>query len=252
MIGQMFAMDERYSKKFYRKNWRERNAQIIVPEILRFIKPRKVLDVGCNVGHFLKQFKKYGAKIKGIDGSYVPLEDLLIPKKSFTIHDLKNPIDIKEKFDLVVCLEVAEHLPKGRGESFIKELTMLAPVIVFSAAIPGQGGTHHINEQWHSYWVRIFKKYEYIKVDCIRPLIWNMNELEKHYKQNMFFFVRQRLLNSYPELQEAYESTKFYPVDVVHPDMFRHDNLKTIPLKRAVGTILLFPIIIYNSIRRKK
>jgi hypothetical protein len=77
-----------------------------------------------------------------MDGGYVttsPLGERFLP------HDIATPLPehLVGRFDLAVCLEVAEHLPPERAESFIRELCDLAPVVLFSAAIPGQGGTGH-------------------------------------------------------------------------------------------------------------
>ena len=68
------------------------------------------------------------------------------------------PLRIGRRFDLVNCLEVAEHLDASRADSFVDDLCALGDVVVFSAAIPGQGGTHHVNEQFQSYWQERFRR----------------------------------------------------------------------------------------------
>ena len=62
---------------------------------------------------------------------------------------------MNRKFDLVLSLEVAEHLPSECAEAFVESLVNLGPVILFSAAIPYQGGENHVNEQWPEYWVGV-------------------------------------------------------------------------------------------------
>ena len=64
--------------------------------------------------------------------------------------DLAQPLQIDRRFDLALSLEVAEHLPPECGSEFVQTLTDLSSVILFSAAIPFQGGTDHLNEQWPS------------------------------------------------------------------------------------------------------
>lgn len=241
----------KYNKKFY-SNQTDKNALIIVPEILKHIKPETVLDIGCGVGHWLKVFKRYGIEsIKGIDGNYVPDNELVISKKDFVRRDLKEGLSLQQpQYDLILCLEVMEHLPNEQSEQIIKRLTELSPVVVFSAAIPGQGGTHHINEQWQSYWSNLFKRYGYIRIDCLRKELWDQ-DIEFCYKQNIFFYVDSKLISKYPDLEFHITSTEYVPCDIVHPQLYRHENIRSIPLKRALGTILFLPRIILNSRRRK-
>jgi hypothetical protein len=92
----------------------------------------------------------------GVDGEYVNIKTLAIPEERFIPYDLKRPYRIDRAFDLVVSLEVAEHLPADCAETLVDSLTGLGSVVLFSAAIPYQGGEHHINEQWPEYWIRLF------------------------------------------------------------------------------------------------
>ena len=71
-------------------------------------------------------------------------------------------------------LEVAEHIPPECADIFVESLTWgLAPVIMFSAAVPGQGGTLHLNEQWPAYWASKFAQHGYVLIDCLRPQLWD-------------------------------------------------------------------------------
>jgi len=189
--------------------------EIMVTDILSFVYPRHIIDVGCGIGCWLSVFKKHGVDGVGLDGSWVPKERLLID--DFREIDLTRDSLPDVKADMVVCVEVAEHLPSKRAESFIHELTMLAPLVLFSAAIPSQGGTNHVNERWQSYWVSLFKKHNYIMVDCLRQRWWDNKDVDAFAKQNMFFFVDATKLLRYPRLFAFKNSL---PVDVVHPDMY--------------------------------
>ena len=95
----------------------------------------------------------------------------------------------EERFDLAITLEVAEHLPPERAAGFVEELCTLAPIVLFSAAIPDQGGTHHLNEQWPEYWVAEFSRLNYRPIDAIRPRIWTDPEIYWWYRQNCLLFV---------------------------------------------------------------
>jgi hypothetical protein len=165
-----------------------RSASIVVPLILKLFKPKSVVDFGCGVGGWLKEFSRGGVEdILGIDGDYIRREQLLIPPDKFESQDLMRPT-IRKRFDLAISLEVAEHLPESSADALVSTLVKAAPVVVFSAAIKGQGGTNHINEQWQSYWARRFQSHGYCIVDCIRPTIFDDERVERWYRQNILVY----------------------------------------------------------------
>lgn len=200
-----------------------KSAEIIIPLVNKIIKPKSVIDIGCGVGTWLCIFKKLGVKICGVDGNYVKPEMLLIDRSEFISSDLSQVIPLKDKFDLAISLEVAEHLPSNRAESFIKELCSLAPVILFSAAIPFQGGVNHINEQWQDYWVNLFKKNNYYAFDVIRSQVgWNEN-IGMHYRNNALVFCHKEQIPNHPELIEYpnnLNSNAYTSFSFVHPDKY--------------------------------
>ena len=143
------------------------SARVVVPVVMRLAAPRSVLDVGCARGEWLSVFRDHGIeKVKGMDGPYVDQAKLLIPKHLFEPVDLLQPFKVNERWDLALCLEVAEHLLPARAEGLIEDLTNAAPIILFSAAVPGQGGPLHLNEQWPE---DAFAAHEYARLDVIRP-----------------------------------------------------------------------------------
>ncbi|MFJ5762552.1 class I SAM-dependent methyltransferase [Neobacillus sp. NPDC093182] len=204
----------------YQHEGAEGSAKEIVPYILELIKPNSVVDVGCGSGSWLSIFHKYGVKdILGIDAE-VDKNILKIPKEKFMACDLKSPIDVNRQFDLVVSLEVAEHLPIESGRNFIDFLTRLGPVILFSAAIPYQGGYGHLNEQWPEFWARYFLKNGYEVIDCIRKKIWNKNNVEWWYAQNLLLFVKKEYIETLPELKKEYTNTHISQLSLVHPRQY--------------------------------
>lgn len=189
----------------------------IVPIVNEIVKPRSVLDVGCGLGTFLKVFKDSGLKeIQGIDGIWCNKELLFknINPQEFQEVDLEKKINLKRKFDLVICLEVAEHLSPIRAESFVEDLTNHGDTILFSAAIPFQGGVNHLNEQWQSYWVKKFQDRGYTLYDVLRPIFWDNKNVFSYYKQNMMLFSKIDLAIDFKKFPE----NKI--IDLVHPDMF--------------------------------
>lgn len=166
--------------------------RIIVPFIMQLLSPSSVVDVGCGTGTFLKVFKDCGvSKVLGIDGSWVKPDQLHINENEFIEADLEKPVRLEEKFDLVLCLEVAEHLSPNSADIIVESLVSLGKVIVFSAAITLQGGQNHINEQPISYWQAIFNKHDYHFYDVFRKEFWNNKQVDWWYKQNMFLVMHK-------------------------------------------------------------
>ncbi len=170
---------------------RDASARKTVPILMDLFQPSSVVDLGCGLGVWLKVFQDQGVfDVTGIDGPWVDKSRLQIKNTDFFTHDLKQPLTIGRKFDLALCLEVAEHLPESAAETLVESLVNLSDIIVFSAAIPGQGGQNHVNEQWPDYWHSKFQSHGFACYDAIRPLIWASQEISYWYKQNILIFSR--------------------------------------------------------------
>lgn len=181
--------------KYPHEVYNTRSAQIIVPLILELFSVKSVLDVGCGLGTWLKAFQDCGVNdIVGVDGVHVENDSLLINRNHFVSYDLAKPFSFARRFDLVISLEVAEHLPIAVADQFVKCLCDASDIIIFSAAIPGQGGCMHLNEQWPSFWEQKFNLNNYLRYDVIRPVIWDDNTIDIWYRQNMFVYLKNNLL----------------------------------------------------------
>ncbi len=190
----------------------------IVPVIIELIEPKSVIDIGCGLGTFLRVFKENGVqKVLGIDGPWVKKELLFqnIDENEFIETEIEKPLEVENKFDLLVCLEVAEHLSPQRGETIVSDLCKLSDVILFSAAIPFQGGDHHYNEQWISYWENKFKKEGYIKRDILKPIFWANEDVFWWYKQNMVIFTKPEF--KFKSNMKLVENTL---TNIIHPELF--------------------------------
>lgn len=164
----------------------------VVPVVLRFVQPSSVLDVGCGTGTWLRAFEEAGVHdYLGVDGDYVDRSMLNIPAERFVTADISRPLGLRRKFDLVVCLEVAEHVAPEHADTLIQSLVDHGDVILFSAAVPGQGGQNHLNEQWPEYWQDKFKKHGYYFHDLVRPHIWHDIHVNWWYRQNIFLVTRE-------------------------------------------------------------
>jgi SAM-dependent methyltransferase len=200
------------------------SASEVIPQVLDLIGPvRSVLDVGCGIGTWLTEFAdKDVREFVGVDGSYVDLKDLLIPPERFHAHDLTTPLELGRIFDLVCSLEVAEHIDIQYSTTFVASLCDHASeTILFSAAIPGQGGAYHVNEQWPSFWADLFAKQGFGCFDVIRPRIWHNSKVESWYRQNVLLFAR----GSTADRLGNVDPTRI--LDVVHPGVFAHYRHRT-------------------------
>jgi len=197
-----------------------RSAREIVPLAVELIRPRSVIDLGCGDGTWLSVFQECGVEdIRGVDGEWVDQEALQMARDRFEIADLREPFRSGRRFDLVVSLEVAEHLPEARAGDFVESLTAHGPVVLFSAAIPKQGGEDHLNEQWPAYWVEHFLSRGYEAIDCIRPQVWENEKVAWWYAQNTLLFVKSDRIQEYPRLKSESEAP-FSVSSVVHPQLF--------------------------------
>jgi SAM-dependent methyltransferase len=195
-----------------------RSAQIVLPIVLGMLESKSVVDVGCGDGTWLSVFRELGVcDTLGLDGAYVDPRQLQIPQDQFRSTDLALPFSLSRSFDLAMSLEVAEHLPPQSADAFVDSLTQLAPVVLFSAAIPLQGGTQHLNEQWPEYWATLFKARDYLPIDCIRARIWANEQVEWYYAQNLLLFAKASFIQEHMSLHREYEKTNQHPLALVHP-----------------------------------
>ncbi len=188
------------------------SARAVVPLVLAAINPKSVVDVGCGVGTWLNVFRSLGVEdYLGIDGHHVDGDLLQIDATHFQNRDLREPLKLGRSFDLACSLEVAEHLPEPLSAQFVEQLTALAPAVLFSAAVPGQTGPGHINEQWQSFWARLFEAQGYLPVDVVRPQVWARTDVAVWYQQNTLLYVRE------DRLPAGYARPPL--LDVAHPTM---------------------------------
>lgn len=152
-----------YNRSFFDKNleWNIPIAADVVNILMRFFNPKSVVDVGCGNAEFLSQFQKKGVEIYGYEGSQYAIDSALVDKRFIQQFDLRELIPVRRKYDLALCLEVAEHIENKFSNRLVENLTSLSDTVVFTAAPPGQGGHFHINEQPKEFWINLFKKNGY-------------------------------------------------------------------------------------------
>jgi SAM-dependent methyltransferase len=215
-------MGNLYNARFYvdQQQGSLASAEVIVPLVCDRVAPASVIDVGCGVGTWASVFAAHGVpRVVGVDGSYVDQDQLLIPRERFVTADLSVGMVMDERFDLAVCLEVGEHLPADRTERFVAELAAVADTILFSAAIPLQGGTGHVNERWQEDWANSFAAHGLVPVDLVRPAVWNDDRVQPWYAQNTLLYVA-------PDRAAVLGGATALPLSVVHPRLYEFQHVR--------------------------
>lgn len=200
-----------------------RSARAILAELRKHLAFDSVLDVGCGVGAWLTAAREIGAtRLLGVDGDYLPRQQLMIQASAFQAldleqEDLERVLDVGQRFDLTICVEVAEHLSASRAPALVRGLCASSNLVLFSCAIPGQGGTGHVNEQWPQYWSDLFAALGYACFDILRLPLWQA-EAEWWYVQNVLTFAK---LNTTAHARLATTTGPVRdPLPLVHPRLF--------------------------------
>jgi SAM-dependent methyltransferase len=207
-----------YSRQFYDviREGAQSSASALVPIVHDIIRPRSVVDVGCGEGWWAAGFAERGCTVLGVDGGHV---DPAASDFPYLAADLEQPLPDLGMFDLAICLEVAEHLTPQRAEGFVDDLCRLAPVVMFSAAIPGQGGAGHLNERPTDYWVSLFRDHGRVVSGALRWMVWGNDQVECWYQQNLVVAADAAISpeSAWPVL---FDTPTAEPWPVVHPTLF--------------------------------
>jgi hypothetical protein len=193
LAGVETFMSQPYTRRFFahHNDGAHRSAVVILPIVFKHAAIKSIVDFGCGTGTWLRCASDTGVSdIQGLDGEWVVTDDLCIAPHQFRRTDLTKPVTLDRKYDLAICLEVAEHLPASSAGTLVDSITQASDLILFSAAIPNQGGTHHINEQWQDYWVALFGQRGFAVSDIVRPAIWGRPDVEWWYQQNTLLFAK--------------------------------------------------------------
>ena len=195
-------------------------AEEIVPVICDIFNPRSVADVGCGTGTFLKVFKKMHVDdVVGIDGEWVNMELLKknLNETEFIKADLEKGFKLSKRYDVAMCLEVAEHISIEKSDQLVENLCNLSDIIIFSAAVPYQGGQNHINEQWIYFWEKKFNAKGYLITDGLRQVFWEKESVELWYKQNIYIIAKQGVFINTEKLKSKLNGTL---QTYIHPQLF--------------------------------
>ncbi|AFY32503.1 class I SAM-dependent methyltransferase [Calothrix sp. PCC 7507] len=182
-----------YSAKYFQSRTFETDYQTLAAVIFELYHPQTVAEFGCGPGHLSRELAKLGVKVTSVDGHSQPSFTGLAVE--FHHLDLNDPIAIanffaNKHFDLAICLEVAEHLQPQSSPILVKWLTSVAPVVIFSAAVPHQGGHGHINLQPREYWHNEFMQRQFIAADRVREELRATSSIAPWYRYNVIDYVQ--------------------------------------------------------------
>lgn len=242
-----------YSRKFFSgiSHGSKSSALKLLSIYRRYASVGSILDVGCGTASWLEAaqeiFTLPADKVYGVDGMHAKIMHEGKPF-SFLYQNLNDPIRVQgRKFDLLLCMEVAEHLPAERAESFVADLVFHSESIIFGAAIPNQGGTGHVNEQWPDYWAEKFAKHGYIPLDLFRGELWDAVDVMGWYAQNTFLYVKKGC-KTFEDLRSggAMDLPQL-PLRIVHPMIFTLAACETAGPRRLLRAL---PDSAMRSVRR--
>jgi SAM-dependent methyltransferase len=204
---------------------------IALPAALNGLEVSSILDVGCGTGTWLAAARGLGIKdLTGLDGIIPEDGQLHIERDRLHYQDFRKPWSLERSFDLVLCLEVAEHLEPEYGRLLVDCLTRHTDLILFSAGAPFQDGDHHVNCQWPLYWQDYFNSCGFSCSDAIRWELWNDLRVEPWYRQNLFIACRSVDAGKEPRLKSVYhpEMIQFLVAKKLFPKQFRKLRQKSL------------------------
>lgn len=198
------------------------SASKVLSILFDYVAPDSILDVGCGLGTWLSVAQAMGVReVQGVDGEWLDPGRLEIDPSLVRRTDLEKGISFGKRFDLVICLEVAEHLREEAAETFVASLVEHGDMILFSAGIPHQGGHHHVNERFPGYWAAIFAKHDFLALDFIRGRIWDDESVHWWFRQNVLLFAHRDAVSANRRLQQEYDAgTGKHPLSIVHPEVY--------------------------------
>lgn len=147
----LFKQDDFNTRELYEKDYEH-----VANSLIRHISFNTAYDVGCANGFILSHFLSTGKSVRGIELSAAVTG--VLPEEIRGVVDIGDFSEAEGKWDLVCCIEVAEHVAPSKSVPLVQKLTELAhDFIYFTAAPPGQSGVGHINCRPHKDWIKWFE-----------------------------------------------------------------------------------------------
>lgn len=197
---------------------RDRSQEMVLKALHDMIPFASAADFGTGRGSWLKAAIGMGVSdVHGYDIPEIPIEQRQFPADRFTAADLGQPLRPGRRFDLAISTEVAEHLPREQAATFIANIAQASDFVLFSAAIPYQGGAGHVNENWVEYWVKMFQAHGFSCFDILRARFWNQAAIRSYYRQNLLILARG---DAAERLTAQGHAPTDHPLSLVHPEQY--------------------------------
>lgn len=214
-----------------------RSASHVLPGVVAMLGVKSAVDIGCGAGAWLAELGTLGVDAVGVEGGHPSDDELQVPREQIQAADLREPVDLGRRFDLVLSLEVAEHIDSHATDIYLDTLSRHGDALLFSAAIPSQGGYLHVNEQWPDYWNDRLAQRGFVCFDPWRDALWGKDDhVEWWYQQNLLLFARADARKRV----EAAGVVAGPPRRLVHPELFERtaqEAYRTRGLRESAATV---------------
>jgi SAM-dependent methyltransferase len=193
--------DDIYSPKYYQtlvEPYARKSVPQMAKSIVETFHPVSVIDVGCGSGALLVALRKLGVRrLLGLDAAEAGLDIARargLDTRKFDV--VTDKLLYSACYDVAISMETAEHLPASAADRYVELLCSLAPVVIFTAAHPGQGGIGHLNEQPPEYWTELFKARGF---QCLEKTVadwqaaWTAAGVANFYTRNLMVFSELKL-----------------------------------------------------------
>lgn len=165
--------------------------KVLANAILEKTSAKSAIDVGCGIGLLMHALREHAVDVTGVEGVWLGQDAMVCPSDAYIKRDLEMPLTLDHRVEVAISIEVAEHLEPARADTFVADLCALSDCVVFSAAIVGQGGKQHKNEQWQDYWCDLFQANSYATYDVFRPEFLRDTVLLPWFRQNVLLFLKR-------------------------------------------------------------
>lgn len=198
-------MSNVYGERYFKSPIFDYDYGAIADAIIDQYHPASVIEFGCGNGELTRALSNRGIFVTALDGYSNP-DFFGATGIQFKNVDLNKPEAVisllgTAKFDLAICMEVAEHLTPNVSFDLIKSLTTVSDVVVFSAAVPGQGGDGHVNCRNRTEWHEFFLSQGFVIADTIRERIRNNTQVGLWYRLNTIDYYKKKAEMDIPEYE---------------------------------------------------